>query len=112
MNDEKEPVPRRRLVSPNVLFYNALALCAIGLCISSLNAYWTEAIAFVSFAIAFTIVRYRQKGWWRALRSIVFFLLGLTLGVELLTGFVGNSLAFAFISIPLFILSIWLYLEG
>jgi hypothetical protein len=97
---EKKSPSRMHKPSADVLFYIAL------------SANWTEAIVFISFAIAFTIIRYCQKGWWRALRSIVFFVLGLTLGVELLTGFIGMSLAFAFISIPLFILAIWLFLAG
>jgi hypothetical protein len=97
-------------VSPNALFYIALVLCVIGICVSLLSANWPETILFACFMIAFVILRYCQHGWWRALRSIVFFVLGLTLGVELLSGFIGMSLVFAFISIPLLILAFWLYL--
>ena len=103
---------QKRKPLADVLFYIALSLCIIGLCISSLSANWTETIFFVSFAIAFALIRYCRNGWWRALRSIVFFVFGLTLGVELLTDFIGMSLVFAFISIPLFILSFWLFLTG
>jgi heme O synthase-like polyprenyltransferase len=112
MSAEKKPVLRRRLVSPNALFYIALALCLIGFGISCASANWSGTIFFACFAIAFVILRYCRNGWLRALRSIIFFILGLTLGVELFSGFIGMSLAFAFISIPLFILSFWLFLTG
>jgi hypothetical protein len=110
MSTDNKPDLRRRLVSPNALFYIALSLCIIGICISLASVNWLETIFFACFAIAFVILRYCRDGWWRALRSIVFFILGLTLGVELLSGFISMSLSFAFISIPLLILAFWLYL--
>jgi hypothetical protein len=109
---DKMRTPRNSKPSADVLFYIALALCIIGFGLSSLSANWSEAIFFACFAIAFVILRYCRNGWWRALRSIVFFVLGLTLGVELFSGFIGMSLVFAFISIPLLILSFWLFLKG
>ncbi len=112
MSAEKKPVLRRRLTSPNVLFYLALALCLTGLVFSALNNRLEDAVACVLIAIAFAAIRYFDKGAWRALRSLIFFILASTLGAQIISGAVGLSIVFAIILLPFLILAFWLYIVG
>lgn len=93
-------------------FYTALSLCVVGLAFSALNRQLEEAISCVLIAIAFTAIRYFDRGAWRALRSLVFFVFITILGAVIISGVIGMSLVFAFILLPFLILAFWLYIAG
>jgi hypothetical protein len=112
MSTEKKPDTRRRNISADIPFYLALAFCLIGLAFSVLYSQLEEAISCVLIAIAFTAIRYFDKGAWRALRSLIFFILASILGAEIISGAIGLSLVFAFIMLPFLILAFWLYIAG
>jgi hypothetical protein len=112
MSAEKKPVIRRRIVTPDIPFYIALALSVVGIAFSALNSQLEDAISCILIAIAFTAIRYFDKGAWRALRSLIFFVFASILGAVIISGAVGLSLVVAFILLPFLILAFWLFLKG